>query len=69
MISQRCPKCSSRRIRRGYRPTPFWSKIIFRYNLLCDACNLEFFGFAVPGTVSTRSRKSVKKKEVGRVAD
>jgi hypothetical protein len=29
-------------------------KILFRYNLLCDKCNWEFRGFAVPGTVSSR---------------
>jgi len=63
MISQRCPKCHSDRIRRGYRPTPFLSKCIFRYNLLCDGCNWEFFGFAVPGTVSARpTRKKPTKR-------
>jgi hypothetical protein len=40
MISQNCPRCHSDRVRRGYRPTPFWSKLIFRYNLLCNACKL-----------------------------
>ncbi len=54
MISQKCPKCGSSRIRKGYRPTPLWSKLVCRYLLLCDACNLEFWGFAVPGTVSSR---------------
>ncbi len=54
MISQSCPRCHSQRVRRGYRPTPLWLKILFRYNLLCDKCNWEFRGFAVPGTVSSR---------------
>lgn len=63
MISQRCPRCNSTRIRRGYRPTPIWSKILFRYSLLCDGCNWEFKGFAVPGTVSTKSNKRKKKRE------
>lgn len=63
MISQRCPRCHSKRIRKGYRPTPFWSKILFRYNLLCDKCNWEFRGFAVPGTVTTPQRSSSKKRE------
>jgi len=58
MISQRCPVCKSRRIRRGYRTTPFWQKIVFVYNLLCDNCNWEFRGFAVPGTVN--SHRSVR---------
>lgn len=52
MISQRCPRCNSGRIRRGYKPTPFLLKLLFRYNLLCDNCNWEFKGFAVPGTTS-----------------
>ena len=60
MISQKCPKCLSNRIRRGYRPTPFWSKILFRYNLLCDNCNWEFTGFAVPGTVTSKPTKRTK---------
>lgn len=60
MISQRCPRCASRRVRRGYRPTPLWSKFLFRYHLLCDACNWEFAGFAVPGTVTTRPVKRRK---------
>ncbi|HUR98400.1 MAG TPA: hypothetical protein VMZ26_10085 [Pyrinomonadaceae bacterium] len=63
MISQRCPKCYSTRVRRGYRPTPIWSKILFRYHLLCDKCNLEFKGFAVPGTVNTRGGRGKKKKK------
>ena len=57
MISQRCPKCRSSRIRRGYRPTPLWRKIFGIYNLLCNDCNLLFKGFAVPGTVPKHSRK------------
>lgn len=61
MISQNCPKCFSDRIRRGYRPTPIWLKVLFRYHLLCDACNWEFTGFAVPGTVSYKSKKKVRK--------
>jgi hypothetical protein len=27
------------------------------YNLLCDDCNLLFTGFAIPGTVSNRTKK------------
>lgn len=62
MISQNCPRCNSTRIRRGYRPTPFWSKIMFRYNLLCNACNWEFKGFAVPGTVTVKPVRKHKKQ-------
>ena len=57
MISQRCPKCKSSRIRRGYRPTPRLLRMFGIYNLLCDHCNLLFTGFAVPGTVPKHSRK------------
>lgn len=63
MISQRCPICRSTRIRRGYRPTPFWEKILFRYNLLCDNCNWEFIGFALPGFISTRQTKSSRERK------
>lgn len=62
MISQRCPKCNSTRVRSGYRPTALWSKLLFRYNLLCNNCNWEFNGFAVPGTVSSKPRRSKKKQ-------
>lgn len=65
MISQKCPKCNSDRIRRGYRPTPLYSKIVFRYNLLCDSCNLEFWGFAVPMTTGSHKSKRSKKLKHG----
>jgi hypothetical protein len=69
MISQKCPKCLSKRVRRGYRPTPLWSKILFRYNLLCDNCNWEFVGFAVPGTVSAKPTRSPKKKPTNKLTE
>lgn len=62
MISQRCPKCNSSRVRAGYRPTLLWSKLLFRYNLLCNNCNWEFKGFAVPGTVSSKTKRDKKKQ-------
>lgn len=62
MISQKCPKCNSSRVRRGYRPTPFFLKCVCRFNLLCDTCNWEFVGFAVPGTLSTKSKSKGRKK-------
>lgn len=69
MISQRCPACDSSRIRRGYRPTRFWSKLMLRYNLLCDNCNWEFVGFALPGFISTKQTKSSKeRRERGKTA-
>lgn len=59
----KCPICKSHRIRKGYRPTSFWSMIIMRFNLLCDSCNWEFAAFALPWTIPTKpSRKSKFKK-------
>lgn len=66
MISQKCPKCRSDRIRRGYRKTSIFLKLIARYHLLCDACNWEFTGFALPGTVTSKPRRK-KTKEVDAV--
>lgn len=57
MATQKCPRCSSSRVRRGYRPTSLFKKLTFRYNLLCDSCNWEFVGFAIPGTVTSKTRK------------
>lgn len=65
MVTQRCPRCASGRVRLGYRPTPIWSKVLFRYNLLCDNCNWEFTGFGLPGTVSTKPTKKPKKSSSG----
>lgn len=63
MISQGCPRCGSYRIRRGYRATPFWWKLFGRYNLLCNGCNWEFVGFALPGTVDSPTHRKRKKRE------
>jgi hypothetical protein len=63
MIFSKCPRCGSGRIRRGYRHTRFWSKLVGRYNLLCDGCNWEFVGFAVPGTVEFHSASRKRKKQ------
>lgn len=35
--------------------------MFFRYNLLCDGCNWQFKGFAVPGTVHSKSVKLRKR--------
>jgi hypothetical protein len=63
MISQKCPVCRSKRIRKGYRPTRFWSKLMFRYNLLCNNCNWEFIGFAIPLFASTKQTKSSRERK------
>ena len=61
MFIQSCPRCGSNRIKRGYRRTPWWSLLIGRYYLLCNSCNWEFIGYAVPGTVPANSRKRRKR--------
>jgi len=58
MISQKCPKCRSSRIRKGYKPTPLLFRLVGIHYLLCNHCNLLFTGFAVPGTVGRSSRKA-----------
>lgn len=63
MIAQRCPKCRSSRVRRGYSDTPLLLRLIGVYNLLCDNCNLLFRGFAVPGTVPARGTHRRRRRE------
>lgn len=63
MIIQSCPRCGSSRIRRGYRPTPWWWAIFGHYNLLCNSCNWEFVGLALPGTVPEHLRKRKKQTD------
>ena len=67
MIGQRCPKCRSSRIRRGYKPTAWLLRMFGYYSLLCDDCNLLFRGFAVPGTVPRHAGRK-KKHGVSRAA-
>jgi hypothetical protein len=62
MISQRCPKCRSSRIRKGYKPTPLLFRLVGIHYLLCNHCNLLFTGFAVPGTVGRSNRKSAPRQ-------
>jgi hypothetical protein len=58
MISQKCPKCRSSRIRKGYKPTPLLFRLVGIHYLLCNHCNLLFTGFAVPGTVGRPGKKT-----------
>ena len=66
MIIQRCPRCGSDRIRRGYRRTPWWQAIFGRYNLLCNACNWEFVGLAIPGTVPEQHLNKRRRQSSGK---
>src|ERR1700704_2003106 len=61
MITKRCPKCRSTRIRRGYTPDVLPMRIIGYRELLCDGCNLRFKGFVLPGTLPRSGH--TKKKE------
>ena len=62
MIFSKCPRCDSNRIRRGYRRSPIWWRIFGRYHLLCNACNWEFAGWAIPGTVEAAATRRRKKR-------
>lgn len=62
MISQRCPKCRSSRIRKGYKPTPLLFRLVGIHHLLCNHCNLLFTGFAVPWTLGSPSKKARDQK-------
>jgi hypothetical protein len=69
MISQKCPKCRSSRIRKGYKPTPLLLRLVGIHYLLCNHCNLLFTGFAVPGTVGHSSRKPPARRGSGSVKE
>ncbi len=60
MIAQRCPKCRSTRVHRGYTDTSLLLRLVGVYRLLCDNCNLLFTGWAVPGTVPARGSRRRK---------
>jgi ribosomal protein L37AE/L43A len=62
LIFSKCPRCQSERIRRGYRRTPIWRRAVGRYYLLCNACNWEFAGWAIPGTVEAAAARRRKKR-------
>ena len=67
-LESKCPVCKSSRIRRGYRPTPIWSKLMLRFNLLCDNCNWEFAGFALPWKIPSKTvRGSKNRKSISEV--
>ena len=64
MISQRCPKCRSLRIRKGYKPTPLLFRLVGIHHLLCNHCNLLFTGFAVPWIPGRNNKKARNHKVV-----
>lgn len=54
---QRCPKCRSLRLQRGYHDTGFWLRSVGINFLLCNNCNAEFRGFSLFGVKRSRERK------------
>src|ERR1700730_2812098 len=59
-----CPKCGSSRIRRGYSPDPLSLRLLGFRELLCDACNLRFRGFVLPGTLPRSSRRKKEPRKL-----
>lgn len=56
----RCPKCRSSRVRRGYEKPALLLRLIGVHGLLCDSCNLSYRGFAIPGTVPTKTSRNYR---------
>lgn len=65
MFVRQCPRCGSTRIQQGFDDPPLLWRLFGFYDLLCNNCDLEFRGFALPGTVK-RSRRA--KIELGQGA-
>ena len=51
MFVQHCPRCKSPRIQHGFNDSPLALRLIGIRELLCNNCNLEFRGVALPGAV------------------
>lgn len=47
----RCPRCKSLRVQLGYTDPPLHLRLVGVRDLLCNNCNLEFRGFALPGRI------------------
>ena len=47
----RCPRCESARVQLGYGDPPLHLRLLCIRDLLCNNCNLEFRGFALPRRV------------------
>lgn len=62
MFRQRCPRCKSSRIQYGYNDAPLRLRLVGVNELLCNNCNLEFRGFALPGTLK---REASSRAETG----
>jgi hypothetical protein len=65
MASQKCPKCGSGRVQRGYQDAPFVLRLFGVQELLCNNCSAEFRGFALPGTTSRSRRRKIEPAKTG----
>lgn len=59
-----CPSCGSSRIRNGYKPAPFWLRVIGMRGLLCDNCNFPFRAFSPFPPKSRRPQHTQRKADV-----
>ncbi len=59
-----CPSCGSSRIRNGYKPAPFWLRVIGMRGLLCDNCNFPFRAFSPLPPKSRRPQHAQRKADV-----
>jgi hypothetical protein len=66
MFAQWCPRCRSRRVQLGYNETPILLQLICVHEILCNNCNLEFRGFALPGALKRVPSPSVEEQERGK---
>ena len=65
MASQKCPKCGSVRVQRGYQDAPFVLRLFGMHELLCNNCSTEFRGFALPGTTSRSRHRKIEPGRTG----
>lgn len=59
-----CPSCGSSRIRNGYKPAPFWLRVIGVRGLLCDSCNFPFRAFSPLPPKSRRPHYAQRKADI-----
>jgi hypothetical protein len=70
MFVQGCPRCRSKRVQLGFNDPPLILRMLGFNEILCNNCNLEFKGFALPGAVkrmaSTREEHAKTKRRAPR---
>lgn len=63
MFRLKCPQCKSRRIKKGYRETPFLWKLYGKHYLHCSSCNWEFEGIVIFARLPSRKERHRLKEE------